>query len=139
MRLADDLSYWNWELDWHDVTKAPVWDAKSGFGSDGDPSISQGAIVGGFCVHDGPFRSFEVPYLDEKYYPHCLSRGFLSGDKLHDQAEDLSPRKMEEVLSLDDYNAFNLGLENGPHLAIPRSIRGDFSLLTAPSGESSRS
>ena len=32
------------------------------------------------------------------------------------------------------YEAINLGLEDGPHIAIPRSIRGGFSLLTASSG-----
>ena len=32
--------------------------------------------------------------------------------------------------------SFNLGLEGGPHIAISRSIRGDFSMLTAPSGKS---
>lgn len=37
---------------------------------------------------------------------------------------------------MNDYEAFNLELEDGPHVAIPRSIRGDFSLLTAPSGRS---
>jgi len=132
---ANDNSYWNWELDWTDVTKAPVWDSETGFGSNGESSISQGTVLNGYCVDDGPFRHLEIPYLDEKYYPHCLSRGFLSGDELRNQSENLSPQKMEEVLGLEDYNSFNLGLENGPHLAIPRSIRGDFSLLTAPSGK----
>jgi tyrosinase len=132
---ADDHRYWNWELDSTDVTKAPIWDSESGFGSDGESSMSQGAILNGYCVNDGPFQNLEIPYLDEKYYPHCLSRGFLSGDDLLEQSENLSTHKIEEVLSLNDYNEFNLGLENGPHLAIPRSIRGDFSLLTAPSGK----
>jgi tyrosinase len=75
-----------------------------------------------------------IPYLDNKYYPHCLSRGFLKGEELKNQSKMLSPEMIEELLSFEDYSSFNLGLEHGPHLAIPHSIRGDFSLLTAPSG-----
>ena len=44
------------------------------------------------------------------------------------------PAALEGLLRIDDYGSFNLGLEDGPHIAIPRSVREDFSLLTAPSG-----
>ncbi|KAF2676443.1 Di-copper centre-containing protein, partial [Lentithecium fluviatile CBS 122367] len=108
-------------------------DRKRGFGSDGDSSISRRPILDGYCVRDGPLQNFEISYLDKRYYPHRLSRGFLAGEDLRNQSESLSPERMEELLRLDHYDSFNLGLENGPHLAIPRSVRGDFSLLTAPS------
>lgn len=42
------------------------------------------------------------------------------------------------LLLSPDYNGLNLGLEHGPHVAIPKSINGDFSLHTAPFGESSK-
>lgn len=47
----------------------------------------------------------------------------------------LKPEVLEALMAMDSYEDFNLGLEHGPHLAIPQSIRGDFSLLTAPSGK----
>jgi tyrosinase len=121
-------------LDWEDVTKAPVWDGQHGFGSNGNPKSGE-SIVKGYCVTDGPFQNFEIPYLDEEYYPHCLSRGFATGEELATQAEMLRPERIERLMGMSDYNSFNLGLEDGPHVAIPRSIRGDFSMLTAPSGK----
>jgi tyrosinase len=134
-RLDTDRSrFWDWQLDWQNVTKAPIWDGENGFGTTGDPEQSDRAIVQGYCVVDGPFKDFEIPCLDELHYPHCLSRGFLEGEALRNQSVMLSPDVIEGLLRLEDYNSFNLGLEHGPHLAIPRSIRGDFSLLTAPSG-----
>jgi tyrosinase len=116
------------------VTKAPIWDSDHGFGTTGDPHQTKHAILKGYCLVDGPFKDFTIPYLDDKYYPHCLSRGFLEGEELKNQSKMLSPDMIEELLSLEEYDSFNLGLEHGPHLAIPHSIRGDFSLLTAPSG-----
>ncbi|KAF2272786.1 Di-copper centre-containing protein, partial [Westerdykella ornata] len=127
------MPYWDWELDWEDITKSPIWDAEHGFGTNGRPEESREPIVQGYCVRDGPFRDFEIPYLDETMYPHCLSRGFLAGDELGLQAQQISPDMMDQLLAITDYGTFNLRLENGPHLAIPRTIRGDFSLLTAPS------
>jgi tyrosinase len=127
--------FWNWQLDWQDVTRASIWNAEDGFGTTGNVEQSKHAILEGYCVKDGPFKDFMIPYLDEKYYPHCLSRGFLEGEELEHQSKLLSPDIIEELLSFEDYSSFNLGLEHGPHLAIPHSIRGDFYLLTAPSGK----
>ena len=75
-----------------------------------------------------------VPFLDEMLKPHCLSRGFESGASLRNLSQMIRPEALETLFSHSDYEKFNLGLENGAHIAIPRSIRGDFSLFTAPSG-----
>jgi tyrosinase len=131
---TDGDRYWNWELDWPDVTKSPIWDAEHGFGSDGKPGSSE-PILKGYCVENGPFAHLEIPYLDEKGRSHCLSRGFLSDDNLTKEMEALEPNEMKRLLALKDYDSFNLGLEDGPHLAIPHTIQGDFLLLTAPSGK----
>lgn len=76
----------------------------------------------------------EVPFFEDIYRPHCLLRGFETGSSLMTLGKDLSPENLDHLLRLEDYEAFNLGLENGPHIAIPRSINGDFSLHTAPFG-----
>lgn len=35
---------------------------------------------------------------------------------------------------MPDYATFNVGVEDGPHLSVSRSIHGDFSTVTAPAG-----
>lgn len=71
-------------------------------------------------------------YIDERLTPHCLSRGFESGEELAEHGTWFRPEVMENLQRGNDYEAFNLGLEDGPHIAIPRSIQGDFSMFTAP-------
>ena len=66
-----------------------------------------------------------IPYLDADYVPHCPSRGFENGRELVGNGSWFKPAALEALLRVDDYEAFNLGLEDGPHIAIPRSIRGD--------------
>lgn len=126
-------SYWDWALDWENITASPIWDQDNGFGGNGNPNVGD-SIVEGHCVTNGPFSHFVIPYLDADYVPHCLSRGFENGRELVGNGSWFKPAALEALLRVDDYEAFNLGLEDGPHVAIPRSIRGDFSLLTAPSG-----
>jgi tyrosinase len=130
------LRFWDWQLDWQNLTNAPIWDDEHGFGTSGVAEKSKSAILNGHCVVNGPFKDFVIPYLDTQETPHCLSRGFAQGKELQKQAEMVSPNEIESLLALHSYDAFNLGLEHGPHLAIPRFVRGDFLLLTAPSGQS---
>lgn len=94
-------------------------------------------ILNAYCVTEGPFARLEVPYFEHMYQPHCLLRGFESDEKLMALRIALKPETLSEMLQLSEYNSLNLGLENGPHNAIPRSINGDFSLQTAPSGKMS--
>lgn len=96
------------------------------------------AYFNGYCVTDGPFAMLEIPYLEDIHLPHCLLRGFENSSSLASLGEALSPATLEALLASADYETFNLGLENGPHIAIPRSINGDFSLHTAPFGKNPR-
>ena len=125
------LTYWDWTLDWENVTMSPVWDINTGFGGTGD--IKAGPpVFKAYCVTEGPFANLEVPYFGDIYHPHCLLRGF---DKnLEDFRQDLNPETLMRLLLSPDYQSLNLGLEDGPHVAIPKSINGDFSLHTAPFG-----
>lgn len=56
------------------------------------------------------------------------------GEELRRQGEELSRERIEMLLQIKEYEGFNLGVEHGPHVAVPRFVRGDFGLLTAPSG-----
>lgn len=125
--------YWNWSLDWEDLTSAPVWDSETGFGGNGNFS-ADASIVHGHCVTDGPFAGLQVLYTDATFRPHCLSRGFESSETLEQLALNITPTALEHLLDQSDYGVLNLGLEDGAHISVPRSVRGDFSLFTAPYG-----
>ena len=134
-RIAKHSSrYWDWSLDWEDVTHAPVWDTSLGFGGDGNGKDLES--IHGHCVTDGPFARLKVLYVEKFPYPHCLSRGFATRDNLTRFSAALEPTALDELLRTPDYATFNLGVEDGPHLSIPRSIHGDFSTVTAPAGSS---
>ena len=126
-------SYWDWSLDWINITQSPVWDTEYGFGGNGDEEA--GESIHGHCVTDGPFAGFKVPFVEKIPYPHCLSRGFATGDNLTQFTIAISPTALDELLRTPYYANFNQGVENGPHLSIPHSIRGDFATVTAPAGK----
>ena len=126
------LTYWDWTLDWENITMSPIWDVETGFGGNGNAEVGT-AFLKAHCVTEGPFANFEVPYIDDKYQPHCLLRGF--DEHLENFRQDLKPDSLMKLLLSPDFQSINLGLEHGPHAAIPKSINGDFSLHTAPFGE----
>ncbi|KAL8710083.1 MAG: hypothetical protein Q9225_007361, partial [Loekoesia sp. 1 TL-2023] len=123
------LTYWDWTLDWENITLSPVWDDKTGFGGTGNASTGT-PIFKAYCVTEGPFAGLEVPYFEDIYKPHCLLRGF--DGNLKDFRERIHPGALMDLLLSPDYSSLNLGLEHGPHVAIPQSVNGDFSLHTAP-------
>ena len=89
-------------------------------------------VFDAYCVTEGPFARLEIPYFEDIYKPHCLLRGF--DENITEYRKDLHPEVLEKLLLSGNYETLNLGLENGPHIAIPKTINGDFSLHTAPSG-----
>ena len=109
-----------------------MWDTSLGFGGDGNDMDAES--IHGHCVTDGPFARLKVLYVEKFPYPHCLSRGFATGENLTRFSAALEPTALGELLHTPDYATFNLGVEDGPHLSIPRSIHGDFSTVTAPGG-----
>ena len=129
------LTYWDWSLDWEDFSKSPVWSNEHGFGGSGDPDVGE-TLLDGYCVTTGPFAHLSVIFIKHDYHPHCLSRGFVRDkDELAVHRAMYHPLTIDEIVSSDNYSHFNLNLEHGPHDGIPRSVRGDFSMLTAPAGK----
>ena len=126
-------SYWNWALDWENLAQAPVWDLDLGFGGNGEIGIGA-PIVQGYCVTQGPFANMTVPYLNLELRPHCLVRGFTSGTALARLGKIIRSEALQKLFQESHYEAFNLNLEKGPHLSVPRFVNGDFALQTAPSG-----
>ncbi|XXG94400.1 hypothetical protein Hte_000655 [Hypoxylon texense] len=126
------LPYWDWTRDWANLTQAPVWDATEGFGGNGNVDLPT-TVGDGRCVQDGPFAGLQVQYYNEDWNPHCLSRGFLTGElQDHFGAQRLNSSAMAAVLDEPGYYGFVLKLEDGPHSAIPITVRGDFLRFTAP-------
>lgn len=125
------LPYWDWTLDWENITTSPIWAIDTGFGGNGNTSHGA-AVFQAYCVTEGPFAYLHVPYFENIYRPHCLLRGF--DQNLTNFRDALKPESLQDLLLSQDYDKLNLGLENGPHVAIPKSINGDFSLHTAPFG-----
>ena len=113
-----------------------MWHIDDGFGGDGN--LTGEVTVGhGRCVIDGPFANLHVQYYNEHYEPHCLSRGFLNSTSMAISGSLIRPAAVERVLNVSNYAAFLLRIEDGPHSAIPISIKGDFSKFTAPNGKES--
>ena len=130
------LPYWDWTLDWKNMTQAPIFDSTVGFGGDGDPN-GEITVGGGRCVIDGPFAGLEALRYDADFQPHCLSRGFLYGELLKRLCgDDIHPDKIKDLLRIEDFKGFMHELEEGPHIAISTGIRGDWLKFTVPYGMS---
>lgn len=126
------LLYWDWILDYDNLTRAPVFDAEHGFGGDGGPEDEE-SIKAGSCIRDGPFSNYEVRVLGEENKPHCLSRGFGrffgSGSFT---GPTVSPTAMGIVLQETDYYDFLTALEGSADNDIPLGMGGDWVLASAP-------
>ena len=46
----------------------------------------------------------------------------------------VSEDAIAKLMATPGYEAFNLGMEQGPHLAMPHGVLGDFLVDTAPNG-----
>ena len=134
------MAYWDWSLDStaENFRQSPVFDAESGFGGDGGLDAPR-SVGEGRCVTDGPFAGMRVLYSNLRYRPHCFARGFPSEKELARWTATFNPEAVAQVMRSLDYKDFYLSLENGPHLGIPYSIRGDFFRFTAPYGKLVRS
>ena len=94
-------------------------------------------FINGNCVLDGPFANLNVAYFNDKYYPHCLERGFandngpglFSGDAFH-------PGSVQQTLRQQDFFNFSKSLEYGAHNGLPGGVGGEFRAYSAPNGRS---
>ena len=123
-------SFWNWMLDWQDITKAPVWEW---FGGNGNSSLDK-SIQDGYCVDSGPFADLQLLYYRGGRFRHCLSRDFESAHTVANLGRNLRPHAIDKLMNIPEYDTFNQALEEKMHNVLPRVVRGDFSLFTAPNG-----
>lgn len=130
------LVYWDWSLDAENLTASPIWDSDMGFGGDGNKSLEESVPLG-CCVTDGPFSNITVQYYGTEQQTHCLSRKLIDKDHFdHIFGSHVNSDALQKITNEPDYASFNTKLEDGPHNAIPRTIRGDFYRVTAPNGKS---
>ncbi|TGO44322.1 hypothetical protein BOTNAR_0861g00040 [Botryotinia narcissicola] len=112
-----DLPYWDWSADWEDFALSPVWDSQRGFGGDGKSSdestVGQGSTPS--CVIDGPFAGLEAMFYGEDYRPHCLSRGFSTGESLRELSELIRPDVLGEIMQEKEFKNFAERLEKNAH------------------------
>ncbi|KAL1637631.1 hypothetical protein SLS58_009234 [Diplodia intermedia] len=122
-------TYWDWAWDSIDpMDRAPMWDAKTGFGGSGSQQNRS------LCVVDGPFKDFRPAYLRNNLHPHCLARNFNNGTDFPGDmsAPKYSPAVVDKIQALGNYNTYRLAMEGGPHFSIHRAIGGDMIPATSP-------
>ncbi|KAF2095406.1 Di-copper centre-containing protein [Rhizodiscina lignyota] len=125
------LVYWNWALDWEEPANSPIFDPDTGLGGDG---IAGGAVTPSFghCLHDGPFAHFRALYVNSRYAPHCLARGFGDANQQgRFSGSPYRPQAMKEILAAETYEAFLERLLSA-HRAVHNGVGGDFQSNTAP-------
>ena len=129
------LVYWDWTMDWENLTQAPIWDEVLGFGGDGNQDAP--LTVGfGRCVTDGPFANTTARTYGDEENAHCLSRGFRRGNDFTQLCtQQISPDAIHDLLQSPDYDSFNLRLEHSAHHMMPNCIRGDWLKFTVPYGK----
>lgn len=128
-------SFFDWQLNIHDLPSAPIWDPITGFGGDGNITGSDTVNVAR-CVTDGPFANLPVLYYSNELKPHCLSRGFQPPvDMERYYSARVSVEAIDKLMATPRYEEFNLGVEDGPHLSMPHAVLGDFLVDTAPNGK----
>lgn len=129
--------YWDWSLDWKNLSQSPVFQSAPGFGGNSQPTslASKDALVGGDrCVEDGPWAGMMVHWWSQKAAPHCLSRGFQDVTPMDDMGHHLSSEILTLLHQQPDYESFFLMMEHGVHNAVQIAIGGDIMFNTAPYG-----
>ena len=131
-------SYWDWGVDWQDLSNSSIWDSKHGFGGDGNLTGEVG-VSGGRCVTDGPFSNMRLLNFNQTVQPHCLSRGFQKEPKSKESGAInghlLEPEILGALRRTSDYARFRELIEDSIHNALHRSIGGDFTEYSAANGE----
>jgi hypothetical protein len=101
------------------------------------------------CIRDGRFKDLTPTWnmarpqpnvkAPLEFDPHCLRRCYTSNlvnyEAINGTWTDLafSPQRIEELLSMTDFDEFNFALED-LHFWFPTSVWGDISSLLAPNG-----
>ncbi|TDZ37774.1 Tyrosinase ustQ [Colletotrichum trifolii] len=130
--------YWDWTLDYLDITKSPVFSADNatGFGGNGNQTEPNSNAELTQCVTDGAFAGFELQYFDLTARPHCINRRFNDGPS-GDMGKYIQELYTPDIISgiirnATDFSQFSTSLENAPHGAIHTAIGGDFTVTSAP-------
>lgn len=116
--------YWDWTINADNLAASDIWDAKTGWGGNGNAS------TGANCVTDGPYANLRVNIST----PHCLARNFNDGTEEVGLmlGQYHSAAVVEDLYAKQDWLSFWRGLEGGPHGAVHSEIGGDMSPSFSP-------
>ncbi|KAI9621034.1 hypothetical protein H4Q26_013227 [Puccinia striiformis f. sp. tritici PST-130] len=152
-RRWDDFQYWDWSLDYQNITRSPIWssDPEIGFGSNGSffgPGSDPDDLDAG-VVTDGAFAKFPIYHpgrmmLQRNFHlkpPLALPGHYLGSQwfaSLYNpfQSSSSDPNNLRIISSQTDYSSFIMKLEGnykqpdgttlpGPHTIIHSFIGGD--------------
>ncbi|KAF0644243.1 hypothetical protein FPSE5266_12166 [Fusarium pseudograminearum] len=141
--------YWDWTIDAdkEDMKNSPLFDAKTGFGGDGQRTDSD---VPGFqrCVVDGPFANTNLTLAmgwPDMNTPgdrlHCFTREFNGGLGRDENGDQIlgdmqitayNSKVMNTIYGFDTYGKMSEMLEGLPHAQIHSIIFGDMGPATSP-------
>ncbi|KAI1191738.1 hypothetical protein F5B17DRAFT_451326 [Nemania serpens] len=125
--FVGQIPYWDWSMDWQNLTLSSIWNNTDGFGS---PETGESNGI------SGPFSGVRVRYRDNgTIFPHRLTRSFVnydSGEVGSMSGEFIKPENMGRLARAENYDAFRYIIEGTLHNVIHLEIVGDLDELTAP-------
>ncbi|KAI1335928.1 hypothetical protein F5Y15DRAFT_419386 [Xylariaceae sp. FL0016] len=124
------LPYWDWSLDWQNLTGSSIWSNTHGFGGENGASPDSGCVT-------GPFADLRVSYDNEtiRPQPHCITRHFTNietGEPGSMSGKLIGPDAIGHLGRSPDYGEFRYEIEGTFHNAIHLQIEGDLNTMAAP-------
>lgn len=130
------LSYWDWTLDWQDISASSIWSNEDGFGGENDCSIDmRGDTSDNTCV-SGPFKDNVFINFNGTIWPHCLSRQLqnTTSERGKLAKELIRPEAMGQLTRSQNYGTLRYMIEMQMHNVIHYGIIGDLTEVSSANG-----
>lgn len=128
-------SYWDWSVDWQNLTGSSIWNDEDGFGG---PGIEKANVLSdGQCV-SGPFQNVTLLNFNYTIRPHCLSRQFHHFESRENETlwgRLVRPEAMGQLDRSEDYGSLRYMLEMQMHNVIHNGVEGDLVTWSSANGK----